>query len=42
MGGVDQSEYNKAAPKAYAEKEIEKPKIDYAAIERKKILAEQS
>ena len=40
IGGVDQKEYNKEAPKEY--KEVEKPKIDYAAIERKKLLAEQA
>ena len=33
MGGVDQSAYNKEAPKEY--KEVDKPKIDYAAIAKK-------
>ena len=40
MAGINQAEYNAEAPKDYKEKD--KPKIDYAAIERKKLLAEQA
>ena len=38
-GAVDASAYTKETPKEYTEKEVKK--IDYAAIERAKILAEQ-
>ena len=40
IGGVDESSYNKEAPKAYKEKE--KPKVDYKAIAAKKKKAEEA
>ena len=40
IGGVDQTSYNKEAPKAYKEKE--KPKVDYKAIAAKKKKEEEA
>ena len=41
MAGVDASDYNKSAPKAYAEKEKQN-QIDFAKIEREKLQKEQA